>query len=390
MFEIIFFHQSRDMQILNRLRSECEALGSCSLKDERFFNFSVMALKNIEHTWGRDHKVVLGADVHSNWTNADFAKNVVTEKYQNLSDSWIRQYDFGIVAALHALGDHELKSEIELALAQARKMPEPKNFSSWKSFSGPVRVKLSATHSIDFDVFGNAVRFVDGNSSVSGQFGTLQYTTYGQNSYREFARSYNFGWPILIDEYDFLKQNLPNEVKFSTTTLTLSHGFIGPNAVLLTFAAPSNLVTEAGAAPVYHVLYELDDHAFQINVIVANKTSTRLPESTSILFKYPLCGNWTMTKLGHLVDPKNVATGGSKHLHHVEQLSCGSFSMKPDPAALVSFGTQSSFPTPIDSNPTFDSVNLILHSNLWNTNYVGWFPYALDQQVNFKTTIMIG
>jgi hypothetical protein len=378
----------RDMRILFEERAACSL---CSLSDPRFFQFSVLALKNLEHTWGRDHKVVLGTDVHANWTNAEFQANRGTEKYLNLSNSWTLQYNYGITDALSALDDHPLRAKIEARLAEARQMPDA-NLSGWKSFFPPGSVNLTSTHSISFDVNGRVSAFSIGNATVTGSFVDLIYTTYSQESYKKFASEYNYGWPLrLNDEYDFLKQDLPEIAVTQQFRLKFKDAFVGPSAVLLRFATPDDLVVNFGAAPLYSVLFQVDDASnFRLNVIVRNKTSTRMPESTSVRFS-PLgeC-TWSAEKLGNAFDPQNVAIGGAKHLHAVESVSCGNFSLKPG-ATLVSFGTDSSFPTPInfEAPKRFDSVFSILHDNLWNTNYIGWFPFADDQQVNYEMKIRL-
>ena len=37
---------------ISRSRAACEAAGQCSVGDQRYYNFSRQALKNLEHTWG--------------------------------------------------------------------------------------------------------------------------------------------------------------------------------------------------------------------------------------------------------------------------------------------------------------------------------------------------
>ena len=48
-------------------RSDCVQSWQCKFLDERFFNFSVLLLKNAEHTWGKDVKTFLNDN--TTWDN---------------------------------------------------------------------------------------------------------------------------------------------------------------------------------------------------------------------------------------------------------------------------------------------------------------------------------
>jgi len=80
--------------------------------------------------------------------------------------------------------------------------------------------------------------------------------------------------------------------------------------------------------------------------------------------------------------PEDVVDGGSKGLHGV---SSGVNFARPDGSSLfiktldapiVSWGGANPFPTPVHGDVDMDiGVNFILWNNLWNTNYIMWWPY---------------
>ena len=117
-----------------------------------------------------------------------------------------------------------------------------------------------------------------------------------------------------------------------------------------------------------------------VTVVLANKTATRLPESTSFGFEVAGCSWSSMTKLGSRLDPGKVQLGGSRRMHNVEAIECSSSSsgggglrVTPYEGTLVAFGQTSAFPTPLRGDVELGaSANFILHNNLWNTNYVMW------------------
>ena len=55
----------------------------------------------------------------------------------------------------------------------------------------------------------------------------------------------------------------------------------------------------------------------QIEYNIFNKTSTRLPESLSVVFTLmPQYGfSWMLSKLGQQIDPKSVVLNGSQYQH---------------------------------------------------------------------------
>jgi hypothetical protein len=378
----------RDMRILQSMRSACVEAGECELSDERFFNFSVIALKNGEHTWGRDQKVALGSYVSSNWTNAEFATLVNTDNFTTYSGSWILQRHMGITDAVSALGDHPLAAQLQSALATAAQ-PTKVDTSNWKPVAAGMTLPLSESHELTLGENGRISSFsIGGLNSAKGSFGDLTYTTYSEADYTTFASEYNYGYPATtIDKYDFLKVNLPASANHVDESVAFVGGFLGPSAAVLNYAPSSWIVANAGAPPLIQILVEVGQaNSFRLSVIVANKTATRLPESTSVRFAPSSSCSWSMSKLGQVIDPSNVQQGGSKHLHAVDKVSCGGLHIEPIDAPLVSFGTRSAFPTPISATlPNLQSAaSFVLHNNLWNTNYIMWFPYTTNQDITFR------
>lgn len=53
----------------------------------------------------------------------------------------------------------------------------------------------------------------------------------------------------------------------------------------------------------------------QVDVDWTDKSCTLTQEATFIQFNFTGTGNWTMDKLGHIIDPYNVVTNGSAFQH---------------------------------------------------------------------------
>ena len=82
----------------------CKFLGLCDSSESRYFAFSQLFIKVIEHTWGGDQKKFLPDYV--NWANSDFEKARASNSlYQRFSDTWREQRAY-ITNAIELLGNH--------------------------------------------------------------------------------------------------------------------------------------------------------------------------------------------------------------------------------------------------------------------------------------------
>ena len=113
---------------------------------------------------------------------------------------------------------------------------------------------------------------------------------------------------------------------------------------------------------------------------------------------------WAMDKLGELVSPLNLVDGGSKGLHGItsgvmftrkesEQPSSNwqrIFFTSPD-AGIVAWDSPTPFPTPIHRQPDMSyGASLMLFDNIWNTNYINWWPFAVPGENYGNSTFRFG
>jgi hypothetical protein len=168
-----------------------------------------------------------------------------------------------------------------------------------------------------------------------------------------------------------------------------------------------------------------------VEILLLNKTATRLPESVWYRFRPPPgpasyrtadklslkvsgnrnstnsiytsshnwtanAGKWHVEKLAEEVDTLDVCVNGSRHLHGVDH---GVWFERPDghilqllteDAAVVSFGPASPFPTPTSLPQASDGASFCLANNVWGTNYVMWYPFVpaeADLKFRFKLVL---
>lgn len=237
--------KTREMRVLNFLRSACLSTGQCSLSDPRVQQFSLLALKNLEHTvmrisvfshvvcqlplatanrnhalsqWGSDQKVQIKAYIDNHWSNADFRSIVNTAVVQKYVYSWVQQRNMGVRDAIAALADHPLAAQIQAEIT-ALQRPVPVNTTGWKRFapgSLPTTVTLSSLFTLSINASdGSVTRLVDVTTgrAFAGPLGRVEYQTYTEDDYNTFKSQYNYGYPAYtVDKYDFLKVNLPSNL----------------------------------------------------------------------------------------------------------------------------------------------------------------------------------
>ena len=198
-------------------------------------------------------------------------------------------------------------------------------------------------------------------------------------------------------------------------SLTLALELRFPSALHSSYGAPASGTLEYS--------FNLSSPRIQMRFDLYNKTSTRLPEAMFVSFDPPeiptprAMGDgdanrslWEMDVLGTWISPSEVADGAAKGLHAIEtgvRFSPGSPSeLASDPsgaapkrrlkiqsadAALVRWGTPAPFPTPmLTPVDTAEGASFVLWDNLYNTNYVLWWPFMTQyEDIVFRFAIAL-
>jgi len=160
------------------------------------------------------------------------------------------------------------------------------------------------------------------------------------------------------------------------------------NTAFKNYGAPQNSYVA------FSVVQTITGATLNMTLVLWNKTPTRLPEQMMFEFRPPGNLDWKMDKLGTWVSPLDVLLNGSQYQHGVWSGIKGSdststfFVSTPDAPLVAPITTQKPFrgwsgtPTvmPVPTSPlrgvtqiTGMAVNLF--NNVWDTNYVLWYPY---------------
>ena len=384
-----------------------------SLKDPVVYNMSTYLIKLPEHTWG-----LSGVSDSEHWSNDQFEKVRQGASFIANENSWREQRAF-LDLALGATVGHPLHDLIMENLKHLEPILPNITDYSWVTPAQKFDI-LNNTVSISFDPSTGSINYLSmrnaTNSSVlyaesTSPIGLFSYHTYNDSDFIFLKSHYgNPGNP------GFEKPDCANAKPLSQTWL--------PSLVYLyqSKTNPAMFITQLkmtdqqahtyyGAPAEIWVTVEVTSDGIDFDMILVNKTATRLPEATMFSF-YPTSsdsGGWECSAVkvatGVLapqstVDMKNVVTNGSQYQHAVEYVTLHSLKTadkesitlaSPDVPLVCPIlqgdngWTPTPFPAPLKplSSATIIGMAFNIHNNIWNTNYPLWYPYN-DEDKNFR------
>ena len=422
--------KSIQFRLMMHLRSECLADGSCSLHDPHIYAFSAYLLKYGEHTWGKDIKKYLKDNF--NWDNEKFHYlQYTTPNYIDVVESWTEQREWSLKYALEALEDHELRDRIESATKDLY-FDGTLNMDGFQEI--PCDAPVNGTISLAFDnsTLGLA-SLVDKRGTEHREYSTgpysplgqIRYTTYTAEDYKNFLDNYLIDRSLNYAYEDLGKPGLDlAETTHLIDTVSLSSCWKkeepshkkkikddDDDGIVYrlrgTFSLPES-VTKYGASQEVAMDIKLPNSSnmsssseplpIKIFVYVINKTSTRIPESLSIIFKPnpQLVSPKTLSisKLGQYVNALDVIKNGSKHVHGSDHgVKYGQpvpLSIKSWDAPILSVGGDNYFPVPMEDPDVNEGFSFNLFNNLWGTNYIMWYPYQKGEESSlYRFTMML-
>lgn len=374
-------------------------------RDLVYLNATRLALKNGEHTWGKDVKSNLKDNAH--WSNADFAwartQGPDAGQYGILEQSWWEQRDWGITYPLEALSDarHPLLDLVQYQLSSlVPHIPDPPS-EGYAPVPDTAQIFTVGDFHIGFNSSTGALHYLKntktGQVYADGESPLFEYVyrTYSQDDYVQFIRSYtNLSNPPDWALHDFGKPNdtVSQHAFFPAQLQALwTRPAADGTDFLLRSVLAGDAATLLGGAQAFWLSLHVPlstSSPIAASVVVANKTATRLPEAMFLRFQPPgsAAASWTADKLGHNIDLRKVVDGGSKHLHgilsnfamHTPSIS---LTVETLDAGVIAVGVPDGLPTPLDQAPDLSAgTSLMLWDNLWGTNYVMWWPYFRNGQ----------
>lgn len=389
---------------LYRARANCFQQGKCSADDPRVYNASRFMLKLAEHTWGSDGGLV--DNIH--WTNEAFYKMLRNESsgFQNATLFWTEQR-YMVDLAIEALGNHSLVQDLKEEFYNLiPRLPDLSNFEQVDVSS----VLKCGGFQLNLDLSGALIQLTDSAgknwASPDNPVGKFVYRTYNDTDFEAF---FNATTPFSKDF--FLGIGKPNMTKNANVESRIWDSKI--NALYASkdsskvFAVLTMVDPFARAyygAPVEITIeYICTQSGMDATVQWFGKPPTRLPEAMDFVFM-PVARQgykWWMNKIEEMIDPLDVVMNGSQRLHAVNRgiyyvdSQMKGLEVTSLDAPLVNILTPTDFvsalPFPLQPLPSMNGISYNLYNNVWETNYIFWYPYLHEDSsrryrfsLNFK------
>lgn len=413
------------MRAINRQRTACIASGSCppagapAAENPAVYNMSRLLVKGSEHTWGISVNT-FGSFQNKGWSNVKFHKNRLDGEgfIQQYEQEWKSQYAFAVDLPLDALATSASSAakvirggvaEEQAALAPKSADPAAEGFQ--KVGSNSVLSRLGGWCDFGVDAASGAVTtLVDYGSEPQGvawaspsrPLGLQRYQSLTEVDYAAWRKTYlisdcnwEYGKPGQDSEEGWKSKHqvLPPSV----SALWVRNSTVGSAEVLMQLAFPEALNRDYGAPAGAWVRFTFEqgsaelDRGISMSVSYLNKTSTRLGEAMFVTMNPPEGDDtvrswWAVDKHSQWVSPLELVDGAPKGLHglttgvkYARMAADGTqrhvFFESKD-AAMVAFDSPTPFPTPIHDQPNLaEGASFLLWDNIWNTNYIFWWPY---------------
>eukprot|EP01084_Bolivina_argentea_P044399 81701_1 len=429
-------------RVASNLRSKYLSEGKVNLNSYSFNNFSRFLLKNGEHTFGITFGK-LNTSINA-WSNAQLNKAINTRNADiiEIVASWNEQRRFGIDYALEALSLSKNKNEIDLyndilneyKIIDNIKEPNINNTNQWLKVDNHSQIFIIDNKlQIQFNSTSGALQKLYNintnvdyiNDSSEYGFGLFYYTTRTENDFKQwFVDEYSYDGPTSNCTYhkayckNGLQENAdPKHQNLNSNLVNLYQNIENKNVFVCEMDMgmhQNNLKTFYGAANKMYSIFNFSNiNSINIQLILMNKTYTRIPENLYFVFngniKYENC---FVTKLGEKININDVMLNGTKHLHFIEPnfnlsfVECisnngkGSIRIQGIDTGNVAFVANktnnngdlySTFPVPLNiSNDLQKGFAFVLFDNVWDTNFPYWMPFdANDMNSVFRFNLML-
>ena len=391
--------KSAEVRAVGRVMRDCFRSGRCDVYDQRVWNSSRIFVKTFEHTWGLHE---LKDSIH--WSNEQFQTAKKSTSFKNCVTSWGEQRQV-LYYSIDALQTHPVVKDIQNELsALSPAVPDLSDYMKitdiFKTMTCPGGVRIQFGPDGSLQTFSyNGVEW----ASDKSQLGRFIYQTFNHTDFENMHAVYNYnGFSAGYYKRNVTANAHPQSEAWPVTLQSLYSSKITPCDVYLHLTMSDKTTwTDYGAPTDVWIRYTTrmkPKPGLDIVLQLFNKTTTRLPEAITFLFTPQTKPNsvWRMSKLGGWVDPHNVILNGSQYEHVLDDggITYGTQTApmiqlrSPDvPLAVLSIESlpqKSVFPYPLDPVvDTFTSVGFNIYNNIWDTNYIFWYPYQTEDR-NFK------
>ncbi|BDZ49484.1 hypothetical protein GCM10025867_17250 [Frondihabitans sucicola] len=161
------------------------------------------------------------------------------------------------------------------------------------------------------------------------------------------------------------------------------------DVVTIHLTLPDEAISPFGAPQRLTLVYRFSrsNRRVDLSLTTHGKRATRLPEASLLAIVPAIPGRWTLDKLGTEVDPQRVVRGGARRVHAVDGLrftgDAGALTVTSLDAPVVALGKPELLRFDRALPDPEAGAHVILHDNLWPTNFPQWFEDDLTYRFRF-------
>ena len=387
-------------------------------------NITRFLMKGAEHTWGLP-------DVHDtvNWTNAAFQKAKDQRNYNDCITAWVEQLQY--VAEVFALCEPYPGYILPYCFYFGQFLvdimnPTVPNTDGYIVISDQKLVQLF-NNTVSISIAGNGglsslqISVTDKPqsyqfASTDNSFGRFTYYTYNETDFQFMNSVYDYFGNAGYDK--------PNSTANAHPEQSENFCEVVPNQILQSNKNPAEIVVKLQCSQHLHENYGAPDIVWlkwtfekesgkknnnksdlrhlldvQLEVVMVDKTPTRLPEATMVTFTPELqdqdhywAGYIEKISAKTKISLDSVIQNGSQYQHVAQGVTLtetdnrGNVTIRLSSLVVPlvcpvlreqSFQTPTPFPaplTPMDASK-LAGIAFNIHNNVWNTNYPLWYPY---------------
>ena len=389
-----------------RQRRQCLDTNACDINEQSIFDFSAYLLKYGEHTWGKDIKKFLHDT--TNWPNEKFHQVHFGLNYIDVAVSWAEQRIWSIDYALDALQNTPLRNSIDSAIKELY-FNGNINMDNFTLNQTCERVEFGPI-SISFDLDKmSIISLIDQRGTSNGKpleysgsnnpLALLTYNTYTGDDYKNFLEQYLLDKSLSYAYQDLGKPGLSDfDIDAIVEYPRVQHCWTKIDEESLTVRLQGTFsdeaVTKYGASQTVYLDIMVPSKAtddgikIELTLYIVEKTSTRIPESLTVLFQPnpdlidPK--SLSVSKLGEYINVLDVIANGSKHVHASDEgIKYGSpvpLSVQSWDTEVITIGGVNLFPVPMETPDVGKGFGFNIYNNLWGTNYIMWYPYKYGEE----------
>lgn len=330
-----------------------------------------------EHTWGLDEKTHLNENKY--YQKNYFRARRFQKHYLKMEWSWGEQRNFMYNAIYEMKGDE--REYIWNAITDAQRPP-----ISEEGFT-----EINLNEEIAFD--GGKITFGD-NGTITGltlnnyviadKKHILCDYMYELFTYEDYIRYHN-KYHRIEDSWayeDFTKIGMDDAIKEHSCHRPEARVFADKNRFLIKYTFSGFICEDFGAPRNADMLITIEGDNVYFDFCWFNKDINRTAEAIFMGFN-PIATNRKISKLGQLVSPDRVVSGGNRNLHATDEgIFFNELSLISLDATVVSPGKPHLVDFPDEIPPAKEGFYFNLYNNTWGTNFPMW--YAEDARFRFE------